>query len=57
MIINSRQPRPVEELTPNEIYENAIVKVFGKPIDLIKREVKAAEEHDLECDDEGDCWE
>ena len=56
-VINSRQPREVVEQTPDEIYESVIVKTFGKPIDLIKREVKAAEDHDLGCTDEGECWE
>jgi len=47
MIINSRIQRVSEERTPNQIYEATIVKTFGKPLDLIRAEVKALEEYEL----------
>lgn len=47
MIINSRIPRVIEQPTPQQVLESALIRYFGKSIEQLRTEVRALEEQDL----------
>jgi hypothetical protein len=46
MMMNSREPRKIEEPTFEEIYQTMVAKHFGKPFDVLREEVKKIEEEE-----------